>query len=139
MNDTNLSKKKFSSSIAWNIVGQITPMIAALISIPILIDNIGISKFGMITLAWMLIGYFSLFDFGIGRALTQLISRDIAEHNLHKIPTLIWTGITLTLILGFIASLILIVLSYPITYQWLNIPLHLQDRKSTRLNSSHRL
>ena len=133
MNDTNLSKKKFSSFIAWNIVGQIAPMMAALISIPILIDSIGISKFGMITLAWMLIGYFSLFDFGIGRALTQLISRYIAEHNPHKIPTLIWTGITLTLILGCIASLILIVLSYPITYQWLNIPLHLQSEASTSL------
>ena len=89
-------------------------MLAALISIPILIQQIGTDKFGMVTIAWMLIGYFSLFDFGIGRALTQLISQRLAEHRNTEILPLIWTGNILILGLGIIAAILLALLCHSI-------------------------
>lgn len=122
MNTPALHKPTFSNHVIWNLIGQAAPMMAALVSIPILIDKIGTDKFGMITIAWMLIGYFSLFDFGIGRALTQLISQRIAEHCTEAIPSLIWAGNLLILALGLIATVTLILLSHPIIYDWLNIP-----------------
>lgn len=110
----------------WNLWGQAAPLLAAVISIPILIKHIGTDKFGMVTIAWMLIGYFSLFDFGIGRALTQLISQRLAEHKSSLVPSLIWTGNLLMLGLGLIAAVLLILLCDSIVYSWLKIPADLQ-------------
>lgn len=38
---------------------------------PALIQSLGVEKFGILTLIWAVAGYFSLFDFGLARALTQ--------------------------------------------------------------------
>lgn len=122
MNKLPFVKSAFSRHILWNLLGQAAPMIAAFISIPILIAQIGTDKFGMITIAWMLIGYFSLFDFGIGRALTQLVSKRRAEQGHSENLSLIWTGNFLMLGLGLIAALLLALLCHTIIYQWLNIP-----------------
>ncbi|SBS40422.1 Polysaccharide biosynthesis protein [Marinomonas spartinae] len=64
-------KRHFS----WNLFGSCTPMLVGVFSIPILIEKLGMEKFGLLTLIWTLIGYFSLFDFGLGRALTQIVSK----------------------------------------------------------------
>ena len=127
MNNPHQIKPSFSRNIFWNLLGQIAPMLAALISIPILIQQIGTDKFGMVTIAWMLIGYFSLFDFGIGRALTQLISQRLAEHRNTEILPLIWTGNILILGLGIIAAILLALLCHSIIYNWLKIPVSLQQ------------
>ena len=70
---------------ALNIIGQGLPMIVAFFTIPILIKALGTDRFGVLTIAWMTIGYFSLFDFGIGRALTQILSEMLATENKKKI------------------------------------------------------
>ena len=45
----------------------------AVFAIPLLISGIGLPKFGVLTLAWVVVGYFSVFDLGLGRAMTQPI------------------------------------------------------------------
>ena len=50
-------------------------MLVALVAIPILVDGLGTARFGILTLAWMVVGYFSLFDLGLGRALTKLTAK----------------------------------------------------------------
>jgi hypothetical protein len=59
-------------------MGQIGPMIAAVIAIPILIQHLGAPRFG-VTLAWAAIGYLHLFDLGLGRAFIQAIAMRLGE------------------------------------------------------------
>ncbi len=54
-------------NVIWNLVGNGAPMIVAVFSIPILIQGLGRDRFGVLALAWALIGYASLFDLGVGR------------------------------------------------------------------------
>jgi len=58
----------------WNVLGQLLPLMAAVVAIPVLLRTLGIERFGFLTLAWVVIGYASLFDFGLGRALTRSVS-----------------------------------------------------------------
>lgn len=58
----------------FNIIGQGVPLLAAFFAIPRLIHGLGTDRFGVLTLVWMVIGYFSLFDLGLGRALTQVVA-----------------------------------------------------------------
>ena len=54
-------------------MGQGMPLLAVWFAIPLLIQGLGTDRFGVWTLAWMVMGYFSLFDLGLGRALTQAV------------------------------------------------------------------
>ena len=59
----------------WNLAGSGLPLIAAVFCIPYLLKQLGNEAFGVLTLIWALIGYFSLFDMGVGRALTYELSK----------------------------------------------------------------
>ena len=58
----------------WNLFGSGAPMLLGLLALPYLLGQLGIERLGVLTLVWALIGYFSVFDFGLGRALTQKVS-----------------------------------------------------------------
>jgi O-antigen/teichoic acid export membrane protein len=63
-------------NILWNLAGAGLPLLAGAALIPFLVRESGIEVFGILTLVWALIGYFSLFDFGLGRALTQQVAQE---------------------------------------------------------------
>jgi len=123
---SGLAIKPFIRNIGWNLIGQVAPLAAALVSIPLLIKAIGTDRFGILSIGWMLIGYFSLFDFGLGRALTQILSEKLATRNEEQVPALMWTGLTLMFALGLGASAALFAMSDWIIYSALKIPEHLQ-------------
>ena len=101
-------------------------MIVALFSIPILIRGLGKERFGVLTLAWALIGYASLFDFGLGRALTQLVAKKLGAGEKHEVPSLAWTSLLLMLLLGLVGATILLGLSPWLVHRTLNVPVGLQ-------------
>src|SRR6266567_2771444 len=83
----------------WNLLGNGTPMLVAVACIPILIRGLGTERFGILTLAWALIGYASLFDLGLGRALTQLVAKKLGAGEEKEIPALAWTSLLLMMLL----------------------------------------
>jgi len=60
--------------VAWNGFGLISPIIAAFFAIPILLNVLGPEAFGILTLFLVLIGYTNIFEFGLGRSITHLLS-----------------------------------------------------------------
>src|SRR5581483_8396821 len=94
----------------WNLLGNGTPMIVAVICIPILIRAVGKERFGLLTLAWALIGYASFFDLGLGRALTQIVAHKLGTGKSRDIPSIAWTSLALMMLLGVLgtASILLI-------------------------------
>lgn len=110
----------------WNLAGAGVPLIFASFCIPFVIGRIGVERFGVLTIVWVLIGYFSLFDFGLGRALTQRISSALARDERQEIPDIAFNGIVFTLLTGLVGGLVLAVLAYPLAYHWLNISASLQ-------------
>jgi O-antigen/teichoic acid export membrane protein len=101
------SKKVLVKSIIWNFSAKILPMGFAIFAIPLTIKGLGNEKFGILTLIWSVIGYASLFDFGLGRALTQLISKKLGENDVEDLSTVMWTSIFILFSLGVFGSLFL--------------------------------
>ena len=110
----------------FNLIGAGVPLLVAIFAIPLLIDGLGIARFGVLTLAWVVIGYFSLFDLGIGRALTKLVADRLGDSEVQGISSLAWTALILVLLLGIAGSLIVVVLCPWLVEDVLNIPEVLQ-------------
>jgi O-antigen/teichoic acid export membrane protein len=110
----------------WNLVGNGAPMIVAVFSIPILIAGLGKDRFGVLALAWALIGYAGLFDLGLGRALTQLVARKLGAGEDREVPMLVWTSLALMLLLGLVGTVMVALASPWLVQRALNVPAALQ-------------
>ena len=111
----------------WNLVGLGAPLLVALFAIPLLIRGMGTDRVGVLTLAWAVIGYFSLFDLGLGRALTKLVAERLGTGQTGDLPRLIWTALMIMGIFGTIGALVAAALSPWLVYSVLKIPRALQD------------
>ena len=109
--DNLTSGAVLAQNTGWNLIGQGVPMLVAIFAIPLLIKGLGIDRFGVLTLAWVVVGYVSLFDLGMGRALTILVAEKLGTGQDQKIPGLIWTALLLMLIFGLVGTILLSLLS----------------------------
>lgn len=78
-------------------------MLIALVAIPLLIRGLGNERFGLLSLIWMVVGYFSIFDLGLGRALTRTVAEKL-EHAPAEVPAAFWTAMMMMLGLGAAAG-----------------------------------
>lgn len=98
-------------------------MLAAVVAIPLLIRGLGAPRFGVLTLAWAVIGYFSLFDFGLSRALTQAVATRVsARDDDRDLAAVASTALTLMLLLGVVGGVALAALAPWIVEHGLKIP-----------------
>ncbi len=111
---------RLARNAVWNVAGSALPMLVGLVSIPILIRAIGTDRFGLLTLAWALIGYFSLFDLGLGRALTKVVAEKIETSDRTEITELFWGSICFLAGLSILAAALIAALT-----PWLVRTLHM--------------
>lgn len=111
----------------WNFAGQMSPMFLAAFTIPVLIHRLGVNRFGVLTLAWILVGYFSLFDLGIGRAITKLLSETMAVGHFQSAANLIGTAMISMLLLGMCFGGALFAVSPWLTHSVLKVPPDMQS------------
>lgn len=91
-----------------------------LVTVPYLINAIGVEKFGLLTIVWTLIGYFSIFDFGMGRALTQQIAV-LKNNEQARLPSIIKSGLKMMSIAGLIGGGILALTVFVFGVGWLKV------------------
>jgi O-antigen/teichoic acid export membrane protein len=86
-------------------------MLAAFFAVPQLIEKLGVERFGILSIAWVIVGYFGFFDLGLGRAMTQLIAQKIGNGQEKEVPSVIRNGMTLMIIFGVIGGVVVALLS----------------------------
>lgn len=91
--------------VVYNLIGMGLPLVIAAASIPILVNALGVDKFGLLTLIWAVVSYFGIFDLGLSRALTRQLSIAIVNKKLKIIGPMIWTALFLMLLMGGLSSL----------------------------------
>jgi len=111
----------------WNTLGMVLPLVVGVFAMPYLIHGLGTARFGVLSIAWMVIGYFSIFDFGLGWALTKLIAELLGRGEGKSIPSLFWTGMTIMMCASVIGSIVVGLLAEHIVFSWLNIDKALQQ------------
>lgn len=111
----------------WNISGAGIPFLLGVVTIPYLISRVGVESFGILSLVWTMIGYFSIFDFGLGRALTQQVASKKDSGTSEELSSLIKTGLLFIAGTGFVGGFILLALANPLGHKWLSVSQNLQS------------
>ncbi|MEE9553621.1 MAG: flippase [candidate division Zixibacteria bacterium] len=130
-NQIKYTGKILARNTVYNLFGHISPLFVALIAIPYLIDGMGKERFGVLTMAWIAVGYFSLFDMGIGRATTKFVAEYYAKGYQHKLMGLVKASMFLLLGFGIVMGTILAAITPWLVGDMLNIPEGLQGESAT--------
>ena len=110
-----------------NLASQFVPIAIAILTLPVMIRGLGTDRFGIVTLAWMVLGYFSLFDLGLGRALTQAVSERLGRGESDAVPELVWTALSLMAMLGMAGGVTVAILTPWVVHDVLHVPEAIQD------------
>lgn len=110
-----------------NIAGQVAPLVAALFAMPPLVHGLGNDRFGLLTLAWVVIGYFSLFDLGLGRALTKHVAAALGDGRSRDIAAIVWSALWAMAGLGLVAAGLILALTPALVGSVLDLPASLRD------------
>ena len=111
----------------WNLLGQGLPILISIYTIPRLINRLGEDRFGILTLAWLTIGYLSLFDLGLGRALTKKVAELLGTDRESELAPISWTALILMLGLGIIGAVAAASMSHWLVFDRMKIPQNLQQ------------
>ena len=120
------SGRLLARNAVWNLVGAGSPILVAIVCLPILKTKLGTDRLGIISLAWAVIGYFGLFDLGLSRALTKLVAERLGQRREEEIPALVWTSLFLMAGIGVVGAIVTFLIVPWLVFHPLKIPADLR-------------
>lgn len=95
----------------YNLFTQVFLLFIALWSLPKIVHGLSNEGFGLLSIIWAIIGYFTLLDFGISRANTKFLSETLALNEKEKVRSIFWNSIFITAILGIVSAIVIILIT----------------------------
>jgi O-antigen/teichoic acid export membrane protein len=105
-----------------NLFGQILPMLVGIFTIPYIIRGLGSDGYGILSIAYMVLGYFGIFDLGLSRATVKFVAEHLSPDQIHKVPELVWTSLFLLVSLGCAGGALLAALVPVAVTHWFKMP-----------------
>lgn len=99
----------------------------AVITIPFVVRGLGTDRFGLLSMAWVVLGYFTIFDLGLGRATTKYVAEALGKGEAHRVRDIIWTAVTVQAIMGLVGGIVMLGITDLLVERVLNIPPELMD------------
>lgn len=131
-NSIKITSSLLAKNIVLNSIGQVVPLIVAVVAIPYVIHGLGAECFGILSIAWVVIGYFGMFDLGLGRSTTKFIAEALGKGTTEEIPRILWTSLFVQFFLGVLGSIILVAITPTLVLRVLNIPTEfIEEAKNT--------
>lgn len=114
-----------------NFLGQAVPLLVGVVTTPLIVNAMGTERFGLLSLAWAFLGYFTIFDLGLGRATSKYVAEALGKGEEDRILSLVWTAATIQVVLGILGALVLIGITPFLVEHLLYIPTELIGEAKT--------
>src|SRR3972149_3188206 len=76
-----------------NLLGQVVPLGIAAVAVPFIVHDLGLERYGLLSLSWILLGYVSFLDFGLGRATTNAVAYYASSGRQGETAGVIWVSL----------------------------------------------
>ena len=106
-----------------NFITGLTYSICGVLVMHIVIRYLGVQRFGIFSLSWVVLGYFTLFDLGLSRATTKFVAEAIGREEREHISGFLWPTVIFQSVLGLIGAIFLSLITPFLVERVLNIPL----------------
>lgn len=77
----------------YTLTSSVAPAIISIVTIPFFVTQIGSERYGVLSIAWLVLGYFGPVDFGIGRAITQRVAAIRASSDEGSCADAVWSAL----------------------------------------------
>ena len=94
VDQVQISGSLIARNTLMNLIGQALPLVVGVVTIPLVVHGLGTDRFGLLSLAWVVLGYFTIFDLGLGRATTKYVSEALGKGEGDQVHQIIWTAVT---------------------------------------------
>jgi O-antigen/teichoic acid export membrane protein len=106
----------------YSLITQIIVSIVAFFTIPALVRGLGEEGFAVLTLVWMVVGYFSILDFGVGQASVKFLAEQIAMGENEQANSTLWASAVTSASIGILVSIMLLLVTPVLVSKVLTIP-----------------
>ena len=86
-------------NVIYNVIGMVAPLGVSLFTVPLYLHAIGAARFGILSLIWLVFGYFGFFDFGLSRATTNRLAQ-LRDTNPRERNAIFYTALLMNFVLG---------------------------------------
>ena len=121
-----MAKTALRRNFAVNLIYPVMRLAVALVTVPIYVRYVGEARYGVLSIVWILLGYFGFLDLGLSRAATNALSklRDAPQADRARV---LLTTTALNLCFGLVGSVLLYVVGGYLFAHVLSVP---EDLKS---------
>jgi O-antigen/teichoic acid export membrane protein len=114
------------TNTAWSILGQLVPAAVGFVLVPRIIAGFGDARFGLLSLAWAVVGYLGFLDLGISRAVTKSVAASLAASRVDELRAQVSSACALLVAIGVTAAIVLLPLAPWISFHALRMPAELR-------------
>jgi O-antigen/teichoic acid export membrane protein len=109
-----ITGKLLTKNWLLNLAGQLAPLIVAVAAMPFVIHELGSERFGILSIAWVLLSYSTLLDLGFGRATTKFFAEHLGRDESEKLPAVLWTSVWAQLAFGLAGAVVFAAITSPL-------------------------
>jgi len=99
-----LGGRTIARNTLLNLICSTVPLAIGMVSIPYVIHQLGVDRFGVLSLCWIMAGYFNFLNLGLGPATTKFVAEVLGNGEASRMPVLVWTSVLLSTILGVLGA-----------------------------------
>lgn len=104
-----------------NSAGTILGLIVSLVTVPIYIHQIGDARYGVLSIVWLLLGYFGFLDLGLSRAATNALAK-LGDTSGDERSRIVVTTIGINLALGALGGVVLYIFGSVLLDRIVSVP-----------------
>lgn len=115
-------RSPLARNIAYNFLAQLWFLVLPLAVSPYFVRQLGLEKYGVLSLVTTVVGYLAVLDLGMGTATTKFLADHYAEGDVSSISKVIGTSIVIYSALGVVGTLGILALATTLVRHVLHVP-----------------
>ncbi len=119
--------RNFIKNSFFNVAGWLWLTIISVATVPFIVNKLGYDAYGVLSLVFMVLGYFAFMDLGLGEAVIKYVSHYHALKNYDKMNRILNSILFLFILIGIVGGVGIILFTEFFAIQLFKIPLHLVD------------